>query len=124
LLSACDLAPDYKVPPTPDPAAFKETGPWIVASAQDALPRGQWWTLYGDAALNNLESRIENANPDLAVALARYDAAQGYLTQAQSSLFLTIDLGDLLWRRHGGCCRQLGSGPVGQNPQRSGGRKI
>jgi NodT family efflux transporter outer membrane factor (OMF) lipoprotein len=93
LLSACDLAPDYKVPPTPDPAAFKETGPWIVASAQDALPRGQWWTLYGDATLNDLESRIESANPDLAVALARYDAAQGYLTQAQSGLFPTIDLG-------------------------------
>jgi NodT family efflux transporter outer membrane factor (OMF) lipoprotein len=90
LLSACSLAPDYKVPATPDPAAFKETGPWIVASAQDALPRGQWWTLYGDATLNDLELRIESSNPDLAVAMARYDAAQGYLTEAQSGLFPTI----------------------------------
>src|ERR1700744_3386293 len=93
LLSACSLAPGYKVPPTPDPAAFKETGPWIQASAQDALPPGPWWTLYGDATLNDLESRIENSNPDLAVAMARYAAAQGYLTEAQSGLLPTIGIG-------------------------------
>jgi len=90
LVTACSLAPGYEVPPTPDPAAYKETGPWIQASAQDALPRGPWWTLYGDDTLNDLESRIESSNPDLAVALARYDAAEGYLTEAQSGLFPTI----------------------------------
>jgi NodT family efflux transporter outer membrane factor (OMF) lipoprotein len=92
-LSACDLAPDYKVPATPQPTAYKETGPWIQATAQDALPSGAWWEVYGDATLNGLEARIEPANPTLAQALARYDAAEGYLEEAQSGLFPTIGLG-------------------------------
>ena len=37
-----------------------------------------------DATLNDLEDRIEGANPTLAQAVARYDAARGYLEQAQS----------------------------------------
>jgi len=59
LLSACNLAPDYKVPETPQPAAYRETGPWVAATAPDALPREAWWTLYGDTTLNDLEGRIE-----------------------------------------------------------------
>jgi len=93
LLSACSLAPDYKVPPTPQAAAYKETGPWIQVTAEDALPRGSWWELYGDTSMNALELRIENSNPTLAEAVARYDAAQGYLSEAQSGLFPTVEVG-------------------------------
>ncbi len=32
LLAGCNLAPDYKVPQTPQPAAFKETGPWVQST--------------------------------------------------------------------------------------------
>jgi NodT family efflux transporter outer membrane factor (OMF) lipoprotein len=92
-LSGCDLAPDYQVPPTPSVAAYKETGPWIQSTPQTALPRQAWWTLYGDTVLNGLEDRIATANPALAQAQARYDAAQGYLEQAQSSLLPTIGVG-------------------------------
>jgi NodT family efflux transporter outer membrane factor (OMF) lipoprotein len=92
-LAACSLAPDYKVPETPSPAAFKESGIWTAGTPQDALPRGQWWTLYGDAILNDLEGRIESASPTLAEAVARYDAARGYLEEAQSSILPTIAAG-------------------------------
>jgi len=43
--------------------------------------------------LSGLEDRIEGANPTLAQALARYDAAQGYLEQAQSPLLPTLTIG-------------------------------
>ena len=43
--------------------------------------------------MSGLESQIETANPTLAEALARYDAAQGFLTEAQSGLFPQIGLG-------------------------------
>lgn len=92
-LSGCDLAPDYKLPPTPPVAAYKETGPWVQSTPQAALPRQAWWTLYGDATLNGLEARIATDNPSLAQAQARYDAAQGYLEQAQSSILPTIGIG-------------------------------
>jgi NodT family efflux transporter outer membrane factor (OMF) lipoprotein len=87
------LAPDYKVPQTPQVSAYKESGVWTVGTPQDALPRGSWWNLYNDATLNHLEGLIESANPTLAEAAARYDAAQGYLSQAQSGLFPTLSIG-------------------------------
>jgi NodT family efflux transporter outer membrane factor (OMF) lipoprotein len=93
LLSACNLAPDYEVPKTAQPAAFKETGPWIQSTAQSALPRERWWTLYNDPLLDGLEERIETANPTLAQAVARYDAARGYLEQAQSSTLPMLAVG-------------------------------
>jgi NodT family efflux transporter outer membrane factor (OMF) lipoprotein len=93
LLSACNLAPDYKAPQTVQPAAFKETGPWVQGTPVNELPRQAWWKLYDDPALNGLEDRIEAANPTLAEAVARYDAARGYLEQAQSPLLPTLGVG-------------------------------
>jgi NodT family efflux transporter outer membrane factor (OMF) lipoprotein len=93
VFSGCDLAPQYQVPQTPQPAAYKETGPWVTATIPEKLPREQWWTLYGDTTLNNLEARIDSANPTLAQAQARYDAARGYLEQAQAPLLPTLEVG-------------------------------
>ena len=93
LLAGCNFAPDYKVPVTPQPPAFKETGPWVQSTPISELPRQAWWKLYGDSTLGGLEDRIEGANPTLAQALARYDAAQGYLEQAQSPLLPTLSIG-------------------------------
>lgn len=93
LVSACSLAPDYKVPATSPVAAYKEAGIWTTATPADTLPRGPWWSLYNDALLISLEARIEDFNPTLAQALARYDAAQGYLEEAQSGILPTLDIG-------------------------------
>jgi NodT family efflux transporter outer membrane factor (OMF) lipoprotein len=93
VMAGCNLAPDYHVPKTDQPVAFKETGPWVQTTAQVALPREHWWTLYKDPELNGLENRIEAANPALAQAVARYDAARGYLEQAQSSILPNLAVG-------------------------------
>lgn len=93
LLAGCNLAPDYKVPETPQPAAFKETGPWVQTTPVEQLPRQAWWKLYGDNVLSGLEDRIEGANPTLAQALARYDAARGYLEQAGAPLLPMVSVG-------------------------------
>ncbi|HTW35681.1 MAG TPA: efflux transporter outer membrane subunit [Rhizomicrobium sp.] len=88
LVYGCDLAPDYKVPPTPAvPAIYKEAGPWTQATPEDTLPKGAWWTIYGDKTLDALEARLETDNPDLAAALARYDAARAFVAEAQSAYF-------------------------------------
>jgi NodT family efflux transporter outer membrane factor (OMF) lipoprotein len=84
----CDLAPDYKVPPTPPvPASYKEAGPWTKATPADALPKGTWWTLYNDKTLGTLEEKLNTANPDLAAALARYDQSRAFVAEAQSAYF-------------------------------------
>jgi len=57
------------------------------------LPRGSWWTLYGDAELDVLTARIETASPNLAAALARHEQASAYRDQARAALYpsVTID---------------------------------
>ncbi|MFT3976288.1 MAG: efflux transporter outer membrane subunit [Sphingomonas bacterium] len=91
-LAGCSMAPAYHVPVTVTPPAFKEAGPWIAATPGDPALAGQWWTLYGDSKLDDLEAQIEHGNPTLAEALARYDEARADLRLARSALFPSIGL--------------------------------
>jgi NodT family efflux transporter outer membrane factor (OMF) lipoprotein len=84
-LAACSLAPPYHPPTIALPTAFKEAGPWAGAQPADALPRGPWWQAFGDPTLNGLEARIQDANPTLAEAAARYDQARALAREAQAS---------------------------------------
>jgi NodT family efflux transporter outer membrane factor (OMF) lipoprotein len=90
-LAGCSLAPRYAPPVLTAPVAYKETGPWTPAAPADAAPRGDWWSVYGDATLDGLEARLERANPDLAAFLARYDQARAYAAQAAAALVPEID---------------------------------
>ena len=91
ILAGCSFAPPYKVPPTPTPTAFKETGPWAPATPADDAPRGQWWLTYGDPTLTDLEAKVLSGNPSLAAALARYDEASAIVRQAKSQLYPQVN---------------------------------
>ena len=107
-LGACSLAPDYRRPAMTVPAAYKETGPWQAAAATPA-PAGRWWEAFGDPVLNDLEGRIEAANPDLAAAVARYDQAAGLLRQSQAQLLPQVDVGSDVTRARVSADRPFGS---------------
>jgi NodT family efflux transporter outer membrane factor (OMF) lipoprotein len=92
LLGACAVGPAYQVPATPQPAAFKEGGPWQVAAPADALERGPWWTLFNDAQLNELAARVRIDNQNVAVAVANYAAARASVEQQRASLLPTVSL--------------------------------
>ena len=90
-LGGCSLAPAYAPPATPIAAAYKEQGPWTPAAPSDAQPRGQWWAMFSDPVLNDLEARAETANPGLAAAVAAYDQARALAFQARAGLAPEID---------------------------------
>jgi NodT family efflux transporter outer membrane factor (OMF) lipoprotein len=92
-LSACSLAPEYKVPATPVAAQYKTVGPWIDARPADRLSRDGWWKIYGDAQLDDLEQRLLANNTDLRAALAHYAQAQAFVAQVESELYPTVSVG-------------------------------
>jgi NodT family efflux transporter outer membrane factor (OMF) lipoprotein len=93
LLSACAVGPAYKLPSTPQPAAFKEAGPWAPAVPADTLERGPWWTLFRDPLLDQLASSVEVSNQNVAAAVAQYAQARALVQQQRASLFPAVTLG-------------------------------
>ncbi|QCT96760.1 efflux transporter outer membrane subunit [Stutzerimonas degradans] len=89
-LGACTLGPDYQRPQLPDAHAFKQAEGWKSAAPADALQRGDWWRLYGDAELDALVSRLNVSNQNLAVAEAQYRQARALVRSARSQLFPTL----------------------------------
>ena len=54
-LAGCSLAPTYQRPTMTVPGTYKETSSlWTQAAPADMQARGNWWTLFGDAALDGL----------------------------------------------------------------------
>ncbi|MBV8157629.1 MAG: efflux transporter outer membrane subunit, partial [Dyella sp.] len=92
-LGACSMAPTYKTPEAPVADHYQPAGPWTTAAPADQLPREGWWTLYGDARLNDLEGQLLAHNADLAAALASYQQSRDFLQQVRADLFPQVSLG-------------------------------
>ncbi len=90
LLAACSLAPPYKPPKTEAVAQFKEAGDWVPAQPADGQQRGDWWQVFGDPKLNELEIQLNTANPDLQAAVARFVQARAVARQDVSAEFPSV----------------------------------
>jgi multidrug efflux system outer membrane protein len=87
------VGPDYSRPTAPAPAAYRDAenfGTWKTASPADAFARGEWWKLYADAALDELEARSLAANQDLRAAAARVEQARAAAGVARSAYWPQI----------------------------------
>src|ERR1700730_9609896 len=93
LLSACSLAPRYKLPATEEVTRYKEAGDWAPAQPADGQQRGPWWEVFSDPKLNDLEKQLDATNPDLRAALARFEQARAVARQDVSNEFPTLGLG-------------------------------
>ncbi|MDB5873958.1 MAG: outer membrane protein-like protein [Ramlibacter sp.] len=101
-LAGCAVGPAYQRPEVETPVAFKEgAGEWVRAVPGDLLERGPWWQLFNDADLNELASRVEVSNQNVAAAVAAYAQARALVAEQRASLFPTVSL-DLGATRSGG----------------------
>ncbi len=100
ILTGCNFAPHYERPKLDAGTKFKEAVPgdpkeegWQVAEPKDAILRGNWWELYDDPQLNDLEAKVAISNQTVIAAEANYRAAHAMVQQAQAALFptLTVD---------------------------------
>ena len=89
-LAGCAVGPNYQRAEVATPAAFAETGPWKQAAPADEVAKGDWWTVFNDAPLNDLEGKATQSNQQLQAAIARVDEARSISRVARSELFPTV----------------------------------
>ncbi|NLI26990.1 MAG: efflux transporter outer membrane subunit [Acetobacter sp.] len=87
LLTACDLAPDYKPAKLAFPDNWSGQGVIHYGKPGDSLPRGNWWVLFNNPELNALEEQALAANPDLAAAAEHFIQSRDIAAQAASNLY-------------------------------------
>jgi NodT family efflux transporter outer membrane factor (OMF) lipoprotein len=98
LLSGCMVGPKYVKPTVPMAPGYKEAGSdaykensdWHVAQPSDAIQRGEWWTIFGDAELNVLEPQVAENNQSLKAADARFRGARALIRFNHASLYPTV----------------------------------
>lgn len=117
LLAGCSMAPAYHLQTASAPAAFKEDQPappagWATAAPQDGAARGNWWSVFNDPILDDLEARAEKASPTLAAALARYDAARAAVREASADLLPQVGASGSIVRERVSGRRPLASSPA------------
>ncbi|HEX7158470.1 MAG TPA: efflux transporter outer membrane subunit [Edaphobacter sp.] len=84
LAAGCRVGPQYVRPAAPLAPEFKESLPtnfkasdgWKAAQPSDAQLKGDWWTMFSDPQLNELQAQIEPANQTLKEAEANFRASR------------------------------------------------
>jgi NodT family efflux transporter outer membrane factor (OMF) lipoprotein len=76
LLAGCTVGPKYERATAPVTAKWDVTAPWRQSSPKDAIPKGQWWSVFHDEALDELEKEALTANQTLQAATANYNQAR------------------------------------------------
>lgn len=107
-LAGCMVGPNYHRPQMALAPAFKEQG-WAPARPADLSPRGDWWTIFDDPALDALEARVAISNQNVAAAEAAYRQSVALVSEQRAGLFPTLSLDAGATRAGGG---RGGSGAI------------
>jgi outer membrane protein TolC len=90
-LAACAVGPNYHRPPAAVPVAYKELASgWKLGTPQDAKDRGDWWRIFADPQLDQLERQVNISNQNVKQYEAQYREAVALLKEAEAQLFPTL----------------------------------
>ncbi|GAC1507752.1 MAG: efflux transporter outer membrane subunit [Terriglobales bacterium] len=92
-VAAYAVGPKYKKPDVTTPQNWQTPFPWQAASPSDSIPKGAWWTLFGDAELNQYEERAMASNQTLKAASSRLSEARATARVTASGLYPELDAG-------------------------------
>jgi NodT family efflux transporter outer membrane factor (OMF) lipoprotein len=101
--SGCRVGPAYQRPSAPTAPAFKEdtvpmpppnppNGGWKQVNPNDSAIRGNWWEMYGDPQLNQLEEKVAVSNQTLKAAYQQYMQARAAVQVFRSQYYPTVSL--------------------------------
>jgi NodT family efflux transporter outer membrane factor (OMF) lipoprotein len=87
VLAGCAVGPRYTRPSAPTPPSYGEADLWKSAAPADALEHGDWWGLFKDPVLDDLEQRVNISNQNIAAADAAYRQSLELVREARASYF-------------------------------------
>jgi NodT family efflux transporter outer membrane factor (OMF) lipoprotein len=91
LLTACVVGPNYVRPKAPVPDTFKENKKeWKIAAPQNINYKNEWWRIFHDEKLNELESQLNQANQNIINAYYNYQQACALVAEAAANYFPTL----------------------------------
>lgn len=103
VFAGCKIGPNYVRPQAAAPPAYQEAPPvssqpdpqagqWTTATPADTALKGEWWQLFSDPELSNLESQVVAANQTLKAAEANFRAARSAIGVSRSYLAPTVSV--------------------------------
>jgi NodT family efflux transporter outer membrane factor (OMF) lipoprotein len=111
-VTGCHVGPAYHPPVIQPPPAFKEVPPaappadtsatpqnntdnvnWAPAQPADAKIRGDWWAIFNDTELNDLESQLNIDNQNLKLYFENFMEARALVREARAQYFPTVSIG-------------------------------
>ena len=118
LALGCTVGPRYSRPAAPHPApdAWKTQPPWEQAAPKDSIPKGTWWQIFHDPALDAYEQQLLQANQSLVAARDRLDQARSLARVATADMFPQLSADPSAVRERGSGNRPLnGAAPTIMN---------
>jgi NodT family efflux transporter outer membrane factor (OMF) lipoprotein len=106
-LAGCTVGPKYHPPAIqPPPPAYKEAptattttpqnpddGTWLPAQPSDAKIRGDWWAIFNQPELNDLESQLNINNQNIKLYFENFMEARALVREARAQYFPTVSVG-------------------------------
>lgn len=113
--AGCTVGPRYARPsvPAPAPDAWKTQPPWQQATPKDAIPKGSWWQVFQEPALDSYEQKLLQANQSLIAARDRLNQARSLARVATAHYFPQVAADPSAVRERGSGNRPLnGAAPA------------
>jgi NodT family efflux transporter outer membrane factor (OMF) lipoprotein len=117
ILTGCTVGPKYHPPAVQPPPAFKEAPPaspatppanapanppgdqaqdngnWTVAQPADAKIRGDWWAIFNEPELNDLENQLSIDNQNIKLSFENFMEARALVGEARALYYPTVSIG-------------------------------
>jgi len=107
--AGCTVGPRYARPasPAPAPDAWKTQPPWEQAAPKDEIPKGAWWQVFHDPALDGYEQQLLEANQSLIGARDHLSQARSLARVATADYFPQLSADPSAYRERGSGNRPL-----------------
>src|ERR1700676_1835405 len=89
-LAGCTVGPKYERATAPTTTKWDVSEPWRQSDPKDAVSKGEWWSVFHDDELNDLEKDALAANQTLQAATGNYHQARAAAAIQVATNFPTL----------------------------------